>query len=345
MALPSMEDRLLFSVLFNVALVLVLCFGLAVWALRFFEPKAFESGVLDLRGRAALEEDEGKVLPQALEMSLHLAALLKPFLNSMTGHFKREERAEGERDPLLFKNTQRLVENARKFILDFIEYAQPGTALNMEEKIDLKQFLEDLLQSNEIHQKRPKHLLQEVLWPQEEPFKIKGSRDGLRKSLSHVLINAYESVRNSQARPQVRIQVRKKFFLGRRPYAAITISDNGEGIALKNIKKVFNPFFSRRIGGLRGMGLAYAKKMIEAHKGQIEIKSVVGKGVEVLIQLPLQRDFLPPFKGPRFKASLKRKAQEKPQGKSKGKKQGKKQRKPQAKPTEDPGEKSPPPAA
>jgi len=66
----------------------------------------------------------------------------------------------------------------------------------------------------------------------------------------------------------------------------ITISDNGSGIPPEILQKVFNPFFTTKDTG-NGLGLAIVKKIIQLHKGDISIKSTVGKGTTFFINLPL----------------------------------------------------------
>jgi len=66
----------------------------------------------------------------------------------------------------------------------------------------------------------------------------------------------------------------------------ISISDSGCGIPQEIISKVFNPFFTTKDDG-NGLGLAISKKIIQLHKGDINIKSQVGKGTTFIINLPL----------------------------------------------------------
>jgi signal transduction histidine kinase len=66
----------------------------------------------------------------------------------------------------------------------------------------------------------------------------------------------------------------------------ITIEDDGKGIKDQHITQVFNPFFTTRRRGT-GLGLSICKKIIEAHKGTIEVQSELGKGTVFTIRLPL----------------------------------------------------------
>ena len=68
--------------------------------------------------------------------------------------------------------------------------------------------------------------------------------------------------------------------------AKILIEDTGQGIAADDLKRIFDPFFTKKDGGL-GFGLAIVQRIIENHKGAISCKSEVGKGTIFEIVLPI----------------------------------------------------------
>jgi len=66
----------------------------------------------------------------------------------------------------------------------------------------------------------------------------------------------------------------------------IAIRDDGKGIKVEHLTQVFNPFFTTRRRGT-GLGLSICKKIIEAHKGSIDVQSEEGKGTVFTIRLSL----------------------------------------------------------
>ncbi|GBC77211.1 Sensor protein ZraS [bacterium HR08] len=66
----------------------------------------------------------------------------------------------------------------------------------------------------------------------------------------------------------------------------IAIRDSGVGIAPGDMEKLFDPFFTTKPFGT-GLGLASARRIIEAHGGTITVQSSPGKGTTVTIFLPL----------------------------------------------------------
>jgi signal transduction histidine kinase len=67
----------------------------------------------------------------------------------------------------------------------------------------------------------------------------------------------------------------------------IEIHDNGDGIAEEIREKLFTPFFSTKSGGT-GLGLYIVREIIEAHRGEIDLRNrPTGKGAMVRLTLPL----------------------------------------------------------
>jgi len=65
----------------------------------------------------------------------------------------------------------------------------------------------------------------------------------------------------------------------------IRISDEGIGITDKELKQIFEPFYTTRKTG-SGLGLSISYKLIEAHNGDISTISNPGKGTNFISQLP-----------------------------------------------------------
>ena len=67
----------------------------------------------------------------------------------------------------------------------------------------------------------------------------------------------------------------------------ISFADNGSGISQEQLANVFNAFETNRPGGT-GLGLYLVKEIVEAHQGEVSLKSEVGKGTTILIDLPIK---------------------------------------------------------
>lgn len=65
----------------------------------------------------------------------------------------------------------------------------------------------------------------------------------------------------------------------------ITVSDTGKGMTVKEVEKMFDPFFTTRKTGT-GLGLAVTHQIIEQHNGGFEVQTDPGRGTELTIILP-----------------------------------------------------------
>lgn len=71
----------------------------------------------------------------------------------------------------------------------------------------------------------------------------------------------------------------------------VTISDNGCGIADKDLCKIFDPFFTTKPPGKgTGLGMSIASDIVRKHDGRIEVESVVGKGTTFTVKLSRTTD-------------------------------------------------------
>ena len=75
-----------------------------------------------------------------------------------------------------------------------------------------------------------------------------------------------------------------------------SVQDTGKGIPEKDLPRVFDRFFTTKESGL-GLGLALAKKVMEAHGGAIRIKSSEGEGTRVSLFFPRKESIDAPHPG------------------------------------------------
>lgn len=73
-------------------------------------------------------------------------------------------------------------------------------------------------------------------------------------------------------------------------HVVLRFADTGAGIASENLDRVFDPGFTTKgVGVGTGLGLSICYRIIQVHKGLIDVKSEVGKGTEFRIRLPVSR--------------------------------------------------------
>jgi len=113
-----------------------------------------------------------------------------------------------------------------------------------------------------------------------EPLVCKVDQGMLKQVILNLFINAQQAM-ISGGELMIRTSKQKQ-------NAVIQISDTGKGIAPDKLSDIFKPYCSFRSG--TGLGLASAKRIIEAHKGSITVNSEQEKGTLFTITLPLKDD-------------------------------------------------------
>jgi signal transduction histidine kinase len=84
-------------------------------------------------------------------------------------------------------------------------------------------------------------------------------------------------------------------------WVVLEVRDSGAGISAEDLPRVFEPFYRGQAGRLSktpgtGLGLAIAHKVVEAHRGLIEVQSTPGMGTSFWIWLRAEGIPLPLFR-------------------------------------------------
>jgi signal transduction histidine kinase len=112
-----------------------------------------------------------------------------------------------------------------------------------------------------------------------------GDRGLLVQALVNLIVNAKEAMPNG-GRVGLTAQLAPYSTLHGQIHKAVEIAvrDHGTGIAPENRERIFDPFFSTKAQGT-GLGLAFAHKIINAHRGAIAIESAPGEGSRFIVSL------------------------------------------------------------
>ena len=113
-----------------------------------------------------------------------------------------------------------------------------------------------------------------------------GDRSLLTQALLNLIVNAKEAMPGG-GRVGVGVQLSPFSTINGQIHRAIEIkvTDQGAGISPENRERIFDPFFTTKTAGT-GLGLAFAHKIISAHRGSIEITSQLGRGSQFAVFLP-----------------------------------------------------------
>jgi len=109
---------------------------------------------------------------------------------------------------------------------------------------------------------------------------VEHDSDQLHQVILNLLLNAVQAI---EATGKIRVVL-----AARKENALISVSDSGRGILPEHLPFIFRPFYTTKGNGT-GLGLSLARRIVEDHRGKIEVESEPGKGSKFLITLPINQ--------------------------------------------------------
>lgn len=233
------------------------------------------------------------------EMAATVAHEIRNPLGGITGFAQLLARDFEPQDPrlrLVHKIIQgveilnRIVSNLLAFTREFKPQFQ---ILNL---VQVLQQAQHLIQS-EISQRGLSITIQ--LSCPEPDYEIRADRDLLIQAVYNILLNAVDAMPASHV-GQIELHLFQEHqqpaskqrweYITKTPSSMarqliLEISDNGKGIPGQHLPSIFNPFFTTKENGT-GLGLAIVKKIITLHRGEIMVRSELGKGSTFIIYMP-----------------------------------------------------------
>ncbi|MEZ5276384.1 MAG: ATP-binding protein [Opitutaceae bacterium] len=120
---------------------------------------------------------------------------------------------------------------------------------------------------------------------------VHGNYNQLLQVFINLFQNGVQAINNREnGRIEVRLEHRTRQVIN--PSVEVTIRDNGDGIDLEVLPRIFEPFVTTKSTGVRkgrggmGLGLAIVKRIVDGHHGVIRAASTLGQGTEFTISLP-----------------------------------------------------------
>lgn len=165
-------------------------------------------------------------------------------------------------------------------VSDFLKFARPEHA--EKDWLSLKRCLDEVI---EVAQASP-------TWPKDwniekkidDVVDIWADQYQLFTVLNHLLQNALAFCPLGDEK--IRVEAREITDGGANEKIEILIEDNGPGICPGREKKIFEPFYTKRVDGT-GLGLAIVKQMMKEHQGDIRVESSSLGGAKFIVSFPL----------------------------------------------------------
>jgi PAS domain S-box-containing protein len=104
-------------------------------------------------------------------------------------------------------------------------------------------------------------------------------RNQLKQAFYNVIKNAFQAMR-SGGMLRIRTDVEEQWL-------TVSFADSGGGISTDNMSKIFEPYFTTKASG-SGLGLLIVRRIVREHGGEIDLTSDPGKGLTLVIRLPLR---------------------------------------------------------
>jgi len=106
----------------------------------------------------------------------------------------------------------------------------------------------------------------------------------MQQVFMNIIINAEYFINEAHGRGTLTITTQKENSTIR-----ISFADDGSGITPENLNRIFDPFFTTKEAGKgTGLGLSICHSIVAEHGGQIYVRSQLGKGTTIFIELPIK---------------------------------------------------------
>jgi two-component system sensor histidine kinase PilS (NtrC family) len=171
----------------------------------------------------------------------------------------------------------REVDRLDRLISDLLDYARPRT--EERQPLDLGEVASEIGKALE-HERRDRNIT--VVVDAEPGVGIDGASGQIRQVLWNLIRNAIDAMPSGG---NLRMATSLEELSGGQREAVLTVSDTGVGIPKEDLDRIFEPFFSTKPNGT-GLGLATVARIVEDHRGNIDMHSDRGKGTTFTLRFP-----------------------------------------------------------
>ena len=190
-------------------------------------------------------------------------------------------------------------EKAATIVQDLLTLARRGVTVT--EVVNLNRILEQYLSSPEWRKLKTYHPdIRMVTRLESRLLNISGSPVHLSKTLMNLIGNAAEAMADggtivvSTRNQYIDLPIRGYDDVAEGDYAVLTVSDTGVGISAADMKRIFEPFYTKKVMGRSGTGLGMAVVWgtVKDHNGYIDVQSTKDRGTTITLYIPATRKTL-----------------------------------------------------
>jgi signal transduction histidine kinase len=195
------------------------------------------------------------------------------YVHSALDVLRQEYRIEDEERKLI-GNIEGQLEKIRETMRDLLSLARPLAPA--QERVDLHRVLDEALMQLTGHASATKIRVRREYDAHEH--EIVGDHQRLEQAFGNLMLNAIEAMPNGgELEVRTRADGAGKI--------EVAIRDQGVGMSEEEARTALLPFHSTKPAGT-GLGLPLVQRIVSAHQGQLELRSVRGEGTTVIVRLP-----------------------------------------------------------
>ena len=204
-------------------------------------------------------------------------------------------------DPLR-KHVSNILQSSQRgaaIIQDLLTLARRGVAVST--VVNLNHIVSEYFETPEFEKLKESH--SGIIFnfdPAIDLLNIRGSSVHLGKTVMNLVSNAAEAITNQG---EVMVRTENRYLdkpiqgydtMEEGEYVVLTVSDNGNGIPVKDIGRIFEPFYTKKVMGRSGtgLGLAVVWGTVKDHGGFIDVQSREGEGSTFTLYFPVIRQEL-----------------------------------------------------
>jgi signal transduction histidine kinase len=263
------------------------------WGLLRIVYPYFEQAAQTLRNLAVYVRQREKERLAALgEMAAGLAHEIRNPLGAIKGAAQfldpAVDRPESHFLRIIIEEADRL----NRVVTQFLDYSKPP-ALDMQ-PVDVTRLVSKTVETmraalaaqGEAGQGGVPSLAFSAHAPAGRTVRVQGAAEQLQQVLINLIQNAAKALaaKADAAERTIRVSVDLEGH-GSHADAVISVEDNGVGIKKEHLDKLFIPFFTTSPSGT-GLGLSISQKIVEAHRGRIDVLSEEGRFTRFSVILP-----------------------------------------------------------
>ncbi|OEL01002.1 cell wall metabolism sensor histidine kinase WalK [Staphylococcus casei] len=232
--------------------------------------------------------EQQQVERERREFVANVSHELRTPLTSMNSYIEALEEGAWKDDdlaPQFLSVTREETERMIRLVNDLLQLSKMDNESDQitKEIVDFNMFINKIINRHEMAAKDTtfiREIPKQTIFTEIDP-------DKMTQVFDNVITNAMKYSRGDK---RVEFHVKQNALYNR---MTIRVKDNGIGIPINKVDKIFDRFYrvdkarTRKMGGT-GLGLAISKEIVEAHNGRIWANSVEGQGTSIFITLPCE---------------------------------------------------------